>query len=257
MTVKGCMRGRHRQGAHDDAELARVLAGSPGQVLVRSGPVHLATRRDNPLGLITTELTVGGVRADWVLDTGANQSVISRTLATQMHLTMLLGVAHTAGGVTGLENPLQVALLPELPMGDGAVVHHVPVLVLDDASLTFHIGNEPPYRIAGILGFPILRALGCVRFDHKGRLYAETTCGAAEGSPMEFRMLNPVVPATFQGQPLAFTLDTGAASTTLSVQFYRRFQGERRAWEAARTINGGAGGQTSLRSFLVPSQYSR
>ena len=243
----------YRQGAKDDAELARVLAGSPVQTIARNGPVHLVTSRNNPLGLITTELTVNGVRSEWILDTGANESVISRSLASQLHLPILPGVAHTSGGVTGIENELHVALLPSLSLG-GVSAHNVVLLVLDDASLTIPNGNGGSYRIAGIIGFPVLRALGRITFHHDGTLDATVDGGSASaGSPLELHMLNPVVEAKVEGEPLPFTLDTGASGTNLSVRFFDRFQAEEPTWKKVQTKNFGAGGETTSQSYLVPS----
>jgi len=243
----------YRQGAKDDAELARVLAGSPVQTIARNGPVHLVTSRNNPLGLITTELTVNGVRSEWILDTGANESVISRSLASQLHLPILPGVAHTSGGVTGIENELHVALLPRLSLG-GVSAHNVVLLVLDDASLTIPNGNGGSYRIAGIIGFPVLRALGRITFHHDGTLDATVDGGSASaGSPLELHMFNPVVEAKVEGEPLPFTLDTGASGTNLSVRFFDRFQAEEPTWKKVQTKNFGAGGETTSQSYLVPS----
>ena len=243
----------YRQGAKDDAELARVLASSPVQTIARNGPVHLATSRNNPLGLITTELTVNGVRSEWILDTGTNESVVSRSLASQLHLPTLPGVAHTSGGVTGIENELHVALLPNLPLGS-VTAHNVVLMVLDDANLTIPNGNGGSYRIAGIIGFPVLRALGCITFHHDGTLDATVDGGSASaGSPLELRLLNPVTEAAVEGELLPFTLDTGASGTNLSVRFFDRFQAEEPTWKKVQTKNFGAGGETTSQSYLVPS----
>jgi hypothetical protein len=242
-----------RQGARDDAELSRVLAGSPAQTITRNGPVHLITSRENPLGLITTEFTVNGVQSEWIVDTGANASVISRSLASQLHLPILPGVAHTSGGVTGIENELHVALMPSLPLG-GVTAHNVVLLVLDDANLTIPIPNGRSYRIAGIIGFPVLRALGRITFHHDGTLDATVDGGSASaGSPLELRLLNPVTEATVEGELLPFTLDTGAAGTDLSVRFFDRFQAEEPKWKKVQTRNFGAGGEKTSQSYLVPS----
>ena len=245
--------GLYRSGVKDDAELASVLAKSPQQTLNWSGPVHLNTSRDNPLGVITTELLIGDVRSTWILDTGANQSVISRTLANELHLAMLPGIAHTASGITGIENSIRLALLPEMPLG-GATAHNIPLLVLDDANLTISLGKGRTYRIAGIIGFPVLRALGCITFHHEGTLDARETCDSTvPSSPLEFRLLTPVVLPVVEGQTLPFTLDTGASGTSLSVRFYKRFVSERRTWKSVKTISGGAGGNSIASTFLVPS----
>jgi hypothetical protein len=243
----------YRGGVKDDSELAHVLSTSPTQTMTWNGPVHVATSRQNPLGVITTELSINGVRSAWILDTGANQSVISRTLAAQLHLAMLPGIAHTAGGVTGIENPIRLALLPEMPLG-GATAHNVPLLVLDDANLTISMGEDRTYRIAGIIGLPVLRTLGCVTFDHGGTLDAMKTCGnVAGGSPLEFHMLTPVVLPVVEAQRLPFTLDTGADGTSLSIRYYKRFASEKPTWKASKTINGGAGGNLVTSTFLVPA----
>ncbi len=242
-----------REGARDDAELSRVLADSPVQTITRNGPVHLITSRENPLGVITTELTVNGVHSEWILDTGANESVISRSLASQLHLPILPGVAHTSGGVTGIENELHVALLPNLPLG-GVTAHNVVLLVLDDANLTIPNGNGRSYRIAGIIGFPVLRALGRITFHHDGTLDATVDGGSASaGSPLELRFFNPVIEAMVEGELLPFTLDTGASGTNLSVRFFDRFQAEEPTWKKAQTKNFNAGGETTSQSYLVPS----
>ncbi|MGD0443428.1 MAG: aspartyl protease family protein [Edaphobacter sp.] len=242
-----------RQGAQDDAELARVLADSPAQTITRNGPVHLITSRENPLGVITTDITVNGVHSEWILDTGANESVISRSLASQLHLPILPGVAHTSGGVTGIENELHVALMPSLPL-DGVTAHNVVLLVLDDANLTLSDGAGHSYHIAGIIGFPVLRALGRITFHHDGTLDATVDGGSASaGSPLELRFFNPVIEAMVEGKLLPFTLDTGASGTNLSVRFFDRFQAEEPTWKKVQTKNFGAGGETTSQSYLVPS----
>jgi hypothetical protein len=241
------------QGTKDDSSLAHVLVGSPGQTIEWHGPVHLPTDRHNPLGLITTDLAVNGIRSPWVLDTGANQSLISRSLATKLKLTILAGHAQTAGGVTGIENPLQVAILPTLAFGS-ATLHNVVLLVLDDANLTIPNGKGQSYVIPAIVGFPVLRALGRLTFHHSGSMEADPNGGLPnDGSPMELKLLNPVVTPKIEGQTLPFTLDTGASGTTLSVRFFQQFQSDKGAWKRSETKSFGGGGMTTSTSFLLPS----
>lgn len=243
----------YRAGAHDDADLARILANSPRPTLDAQGTVRLKTSRKNPLGLITTRLAVNGISSEWILDTGANQSVVTRSFASRLHLRVLPGVAHTSAGITGTENTLHVALLPDLPLG-ATVAHNVVLLVLDDSSLTFSDGKGQAYRIDGIIGFPVLRALGRLTFHHDGTLEASTDGTAtSEGTPLQLRLLNPVIEASSEGQLLPFTLDTGASGTTLSVRYYDRFQADKSGWKTAQTKSFGAGGTTASRSFLVRS----
>src|SRR4051794_14034937 len=76
----------------DDAALAGILKGTPPQTISWQGPVTLKTSK-NPIGSRVAELVVNGVRGLWILDTGANQSVVSRTFAERLGVTPLPGVA--------------------------------------------------------------------------------------------------------------------------------------------------------------------
>jgi hypothetical protein len=125
-------------------------------------------------------------------------------------------------------------------------------LVLDDASLTISDGNGHSYHIAGIIGFPVLRALGRITFHHDGTFDA-TGGRASDGSPLQLRLLNPVIAATVENQALPFTLDTGAEGTTLSVRFYDRFKAEEPTWQKVKTKSSNAGGIKTSQSYLVPS----
>jgi len=242
-----------RRGAHDDAELAHILAKTPPQTITWRGPVHLKTSRANPLGIPMTELLVNGVQAKWLLDTGANQSVVTRSLARRLGLKPLPGVAHTSSGVSGIENAIGVAVLPLLPLS-GADVRNMPVLLLDDDSLAVSDGMGHRFQIAGIIGLPVLRGLGRVTFHRSGGLDATQHGGDPKaGVALQLRLLNPVLEARVEGQRLLFTVDTGASSTVLSVRFAERFRAQQGAWKSTETRNAGAGGATTMKSFLVPS----
>src|SRR5208282_2404395 len=96
------------KGARNDAELAQILREAPAQTVIWDGAVRLETER-NPLNSMNAELTVNGVQGPWLLDTGANLSVVSKGFAERLGVKLLPGVAHTQGGLTGIENPLHVA----------------------------------------------------------------------------------------------------------------------------------------------------
>src|SRR5262249_34310739 len=144
-----------------DAALARILSGTPPQTISWHGPVELTTSK-NPVGTRSAELVVNGVRGPWILDTGANQSVISRTFAERIGLTLLPGVASVGSGLTGLPSALRVGVLPTLQVG-GTTLTNVVLLVLDDKML--RLGPDA-YQLDAILGYPILEALGVVTFTH-------------------------------------------------------------------------------------------
>ena len=59
-------------------------------------------------------------------------------------------------GLTGIENPMKIAILQELRMG-GATIENVVLLIFDDANLKIDLGKEA-YQINGIVGYPALIA---------------------------------------------------------------------------------------------------
>ena len=140
------------QGTKDDAGISHLLREAAAQSITWQGPTRLKTERD-PIGSLVTELTVNGVREKWLLDTGANLSVVSRSFAKRLGLEPLPGFGQTMSGLTGIENPLQVAIVPVLQMG-GATLRNVVVLILDDTNLNIKPPNHS-YQINGIIGYPV------------------------------------------------------------------------------------------------------
>ena len=149
----------------DDAKIAQILKDAPPQSISITGPVRLKTQR-NPLNSQNVELVVNGVTEQWLLDTGANLSVITKSFAARLGLQPLPGAAETQAGLTGIENPLRIALIPTLNLG-GATLRNVVVMILDDANLNISLGKTS-YQIQGIIGYPVFQALGSITFLHDG-----------------------------------------------------------------------------------------
>lgn len=243
------LHGDELKGTKDDAGVAHLLRGAPGQTISWQGPVKLKTER-NVINSLVTELTINGVEEKWLLDTGANLSVVSRSLARRLNLKPLPGFAQTMSGLTGIENPLQVALIPVFQMG-GATLQNVVVLILDDANLNLKLptGN---YQINGIVGYPVFQSLGAITFRHDGVFEAGPTQTSASGARMYMRLLTPVIECDVQGIELPFTFDTGATGTILSIRYFRRFGAEARGWKEGENVTAGGGGAIKRKVYVQP-----
>lgn len=240
------------QGTRDDAGVMHLLSGSPVQTITWHGPVRLKTER-NPLGSLVTQLDVNGVRAPWLLDTGANLSVVSRSFAQRTKLKPLPGYGETQAGITGIENPLQVALVPTLTMG-GATLHNVVVLILDDASLKIALGKAS-HQIDAIVGYPVFQALGAITFQHDGWFEASHTApNDTSGARMYMKLLMPVIACSVDGAELPFSFDTGASETMLSLRYYNRFRAEASPlqWKKGESRTAGAGGVVQRTIYVQP-----
>lgn len=238
------------QGTKDDSGVMHILRDAPAQTIAWEDHTRLKTER-NTLGSIDTELMVNGIRQHWLLDTGANFSVVSGSFAQRLGLKFLPGVGQTTAGITGIENPLHVALLPTLQMG-GAVLHNVVVMVLDDANLNINMGKQT-YQINGIIGYPVFQALGTVTFLHIGEFEAgDKTRSNRAGTRMYMKLLTPVIECGVEGKNLPFAFDTGASGSILSVRYYNQFRNESRKFKKGHNKSFGAGGIVKRTIYLQP-----
>jgi predicted aspartyl protease len=242
--------GEELQGSKDDAGVAHLLREAPAQSIAWQGPTRLKTERDT-IDSLVTELTVNGVREKWLLDTGANLSVVSRSFAKRLGLQPLPGYGQTMSGLTGIENPLQVALVPVLQMG-GATLRNVVALILDDANLNIKLPKKS-YQISGIIGYPVFQAMGAITFLHDGFFEAGSLAQrTTTGTRMYMRLLMPVIECEKEGIDLPFTFDTGASGTILSARYYKQFQDEAGQWKEGENATAGGGGMVRRKVYLQP-----
>ena len=157
-------------------------------------------------------------------------------------------------GLTGIENPLQVAIVPVLQIG-GATLRSVVVLILDDDNLKIKLPNRS-YQINGIIGYPVFQALGVVTFFHDGLLEAGPgTDRNPSETHMYMRLLQPVIECRIHGQSLLFPFDSGADGTFLSIRYYKRFQDDSKNWRKGENIMGGGGGAVRRKVYLLPQLH--
>jgi len=236
----------------DDSDTIKLLLNTPPQTIDINAPIDLPTHSDH-LKSITADLTVHNITAPWILDTGANFSVVSETFARQLGLTLSTGVAHTQGA-TGAENPLRVAILDTLPIGS-ATLHNVVLLVLPDANLTMQTGMRS-HVIPAILGYPVFQALGILRFTHDHHFQAGPTLTVTGdssliyASPIYMEKLNILFSCRTHNLSRPFLFDSGANATTFFVPYSREFAADL-LHQAQATRNGYGAGGTSTDQVYV------
>ncbi len=238
------------QETRDDYGVAKLLRAAPPQTVTWNGPARLKTERD-PLGALNLRLTVNGVTAPWMLDTGANFSVVSASFAKRIGLQPLEGSAQTMSGVTGIENPLHVAILPEMQIG-GVTVRNVVFLILDNANLSLPIGKTS-YTIHAIVGYPVIQALGAVTFTRDGELQVGLSDNQTGPSSRLFmNKLTPLLECVVQGKTLLFAFDTGANASQFSVRYFQDFAAEISLWKKVMNQSAGAGGVKKTLAYEIP-----
>ena len=213
----------------------------PQQVSVR-GPSRLALGETGRM-----PLEIQGTRFAFALDTGANLSVINRTEALKLGLEIrpanLLIATSTARKITG-----DVAVADEVEIGKVGF-RNVVFLVLPDELLSFPDGT----RIPGLVGFPLIDAMGEVRFRQDNVLEIPRQPPRRSQQNMALDGLEPLVQIRYGKQDLLCRLDTGARRTVFYEPFFRRFQ--KRVESSGHSITAkaaGVGGMQEIPAFRLP-----
>ena len=208
--------------------------------------------RMDATGDLDIPVEVHGVKQWWILDTGANESVIAMSSAKQMGLTISKQGAQTQSGATGSEAPIKGAVIPELIVG-GATVHNVVTLVMDDKSLDVPVKENEHYQIQGVLGYPVLAALGSFTLDGDKWVIAPESGPSQRSSRLYVEELTPLLEATVADSELLFGLDTGSSSGNFSETYLRRFPEQFTSLKPQKYATAGAGGDVRfLMAYYLP-----
>lgn len=212
---------------------------------------EVATRASrNPLGSWDVPVEVNNQAAEWIFDTGANLSTLSESEAARLGLTPRDTATYVSGS-TEKKNSLRLAVANNLQLGN-AHLHNIVFLVLSDAALYMSPLN---YQIRGILGLPVLRALGCVGISPTGEIQAPRRAACVPGKPnLFFDDVNLIVEARHGNRRLQMFLDTGANATFVYPSFRRSLTNDelvklksKEGWE------GGVGGAVHRVTEVLPT----
>lgn len=185
------------------------------------------------------------VRA-YAMDTGANLSVLMRSEARALGLS-IREAGLRVGTSTGTQVLGDVAVAPRLRLG-AIELENVVFLVLPDEALTF--GDV---TIPGLIGFPVMDALGEVEFRTGGVLFVPAEVPDRGIRNLALPSLTPVIRVAVEGRNAICQFDTGAGRSSMYLPFYTR----NRTWvEAAGqpdTVQfAGVGGERRMAVFALP-----
>jgi predicted aspartyl protease len=194
--------------------------------LAQQGDMEVAARAPARSSWHTEEgnmfvpVVVNGVGGDYILDTGANISVLSVSEAQRLGLK-LQGGQGTGKDYAGNNLAFQAAIAPELRLGR-IVLRNVPFGVVPDKQEPF---VDLPEGKRGVLGISILLAVQTWRWSKDGSLeMGFASAGYVKGREnLAFSGSTPLLLAAFAHTLLAFHLDTGATHTDLWPAFARRY----------------------------------
>jgi predicted aspartyl protease len=236
-----------------DTENTRALYQSLSDVspqTIQFGPEVQIEAKRSGLGSWDVPVEVNGRQGEWIFDTGANQSTLSESEAARMGLSIRDASVYVKGS-TDKKNSLRLAVAPELRLG-GARLGNVVFLVLADEALYI---KPLKHQILGILGLPVLRALGAVGISADGMVRIETKAAGEPGEPnMFFDGLSPIAETRHAGRRLAMLLDTGANKSTAYPSLRAALtRDELGGLKIKQDTSGGAGGIAQRTINLIPA----
>jgi hypothetical protein len=136
--------------------LWKALEKVPVQTLSVNGQTRLQGTRDKAK-LLNLPGRSGRNKNGFCLRHRANLSTITASTASRLGLN-IIEAAVSVGSSSDIKVNSKLAVAPELKLGN-ITLRNVVFLVLDDKSLFFPQAN---YQINGIIGFPIIEAIGSV-----------------------------------------------------------------------------------------------
>jgi predicted aspartyl protease len=234
----------------DNQQTFEWLRGAAPQTISGVRSFSVPTQRD-PIGDLDVPLQIGEAKQWWIFDTGANVSTITSSTARRLGLIISKGQARTQGGATGAEVPLRTAVIPQLTFGE-AILHNVVALVTDDKALDIDLGKNGHYQIQGILGYPVLAALGSFTVTGDEMVVSPNSQGSARSTSLYVEELTPLVMATVNGQDLLFGFDTGSSSAEFTSKYLHEFPRQFASLKTTEMRFGGAGGERMLPVYHLP-----
>jgi tetratricopeptide (TPR) repeat protein len=227
-----------------DYPLLQLLGQSADQLVRRKGDSVLKIQEHGLPVLINAR------SASYWFDTGANLSVISESEARRVGL-LTRTVESNVGVMTGAKVRFRVAVADRVELGNFQL-ENVAFLVFPDDQQPF---NSLPQESRGLLGMPVLLALGQVSFgpDRHFVITPKEMNTSVTRQNMCFDGKNPIALLEYDNRQLSFTLDTGASNTDLYPRFAAAFpellqRGKRRSSKME-----GVGSTEELNSVVLPN----
>jgi predicted aspartyl protease len=239
-----------RPGAEDANNvkpLFSALSQFPDQRVVQKQISTVAMQVKD--GNLFVPLKINGTGASYIVDTGFSTSAVSESEADRLGLT-IHDISTKTDSMTGAPVSIRVAVADNLNIGHIQLAN-VAFLVYPDKQPPF---DELPAGERGILGIPVILALGTIRWTSDATFTAgwPTRARGIEHANLCFESAFPVVHVGFRHSVLDFTVDTGAQNTDLYQAFANTFSDLVKSGKRESHTLTGVGGSANVDSVILP-----
>lgn len=220
----------------------KALSGQPKQIVKIKGTAKIKMSRDKAK-LANLAVESVGNTIDFIFDTGANLSTVTRTTAEKFGMQILEGQIEV-GAITGVKVMAVLAVCPEFHIGSITVKNAVFIVFPGDA-LSF---PQIDYQINGIIGFPVIEALNEIQITQSDEFIVPENPTHSNARNMALDFLTPLI--RINGEH--YTFDTGATSTALYSKYFAKHKDAIEKDNSLADIKlGGAGGVLEKKAYKI------
>nr|WP_199156748.1 pepsin/retropepsin-like aspartic protease family protein [Pedobacter sp. ASV2] len=232
-----------RSDLNNNLKIWTALENVPPQQIAIHGGTRLKIEKD-VAGLKNLKIKVGEDSINFIFDTGANISTVSASTAKRLKMKIIPADVDV-DAVTGISVKADLAICKKMSLGN-VIVKNAVFLVFADSALNFPQIN---FQINGILGFPVIEALGEVQLTQDDYfIVPETETKINTTSNMAIDGLSPLI--YIDGRH--YTFDTGADHTILYETYYQENKKDiEDKYPVTKIGMGGAGGKIEYEGFKV------
>ena len=226
-------------------KLLGALSGVAPQQVSRQGGSHIIMAADSHGGYCIP-VTVGTDDPCYLLDSGANYSILIRSEAERLHLD-IIPAGLEVGSSTDKKVVADVAVAPLRLLGN-LRYQNVVFLVMPDAAFTFK-----DFQIRGILGYQVFAGMGAVTTQQEHSIDVPASIPSAPVDNIALDGNDMLTLVSVGGHRLLCRLDTGADHTVFYEPYYELYKSEVDKTGTAKVVRtGGAGGIRTFKSYVLP-----
>jgi predicted aspartyl protease len=225
----------------DERKNFEKYRGRPNQV---NGPRRHSVVRHDADGYLTLPISIDGKKDEFLFDTGAFQSTVTEGEARKLGMT-IRDDRRTLTDVSGTQTAFRTAVAKEVTLGS-MTFRNVSFAVITPGGAFADVE-------AGIIGLPIILAMGGINWSNSGTAEFGGTLPASSGeSNLVFDRSRLVIGAEVLGKRVLAALDTGANSTDLNANFADLFPDVVAGGKKGSSDITGVGGTQTFASVELP-----
>lgn len=230
----------------NEIKIWKALKDVPKQEIIKTDDAIIPMTRDK-VGLLNIDVAFGDSVKNVLFDTGANFSVMIRSLAEELGYQIVKADFYVTAA-TGKKVKSDIAIAEELNIG-GIIFKNVFFLVLDDENLSF---PQFDYYINGAIGFPVIEAMDEIRINKENQIFVPKNPVEYNYNNFALNGLMPIIAVEYKGDTLRLHFDTGASKTSLYSQFYKDYKNEIvNTYEKETFTSTSGGGMVEFEGYII------